>query len=950
MTDVISIKGAREHNLKNISIDIPRDKLVVLTGLSGSGKSSLAFNTIYAEGQRRYIESLSAYARQFLGQMDKPDIDSIDGLSPSISIDQKSTSKNPRSTVGTITEIYDYLRLLYARIGHQFCPKCNIEIGRQSPQDIVDSLLKLPEGLKYMIVATVIRGRKGEYGTLIKDLTKRGFQRLKIDNEIIEIVDDSQVQNLARYDQHTIAVIVDRIAAKSSLKRRLTESVEAALELTDGFVEIEITEDFKSAKDTYAKGDVISFSKNLVCTKCKRSFEELAPRSFSFNSPYGACKSCSGIGTRYKVDESQVVPNPDLSIIQGAIVPWARSRNSFFRSILEAFCLQNGIPVNKPFKTLTKKQKDLLYYAENIEMTVKYRNRYDADRGFNTTFNGIVPWLEAKLEDSETEGGRESLQGYMKETTCDTCNGNRLNQDSLAVKVNDFSIADLCLMSIDDLLETVSKFHLTDKEKLISDRIFREIVSRLNFLDKVGLYYLSLGRSAGTLAGGEAQRIRLASQIGSGLVGVLYVLDEPSIGLHQRDNQKLIDTLIHLRDIGNTVLVVEHDEETIRVADYVIDIGPGAGEHGGEIIFAGTPKDLEKSEESITGQYLNGIKKIEFPKKRRKPSTRKLKIIGATENNLKNLNAEIPLEMFVAVTGVSGSGKSTLINDILYKGVYQALGSTVVVPGRHKAIEGIEYIDKVIDIDQSPIGRTPRSNPATYTGVFSHIRTLFSQVRESRVRGYQPGRFSFNVPGGRCEACEGDGTIKIEMHFLPDVYVPCEVCGGSRFNRDTLEIMYHGKNIADVLNMPIQEAIGLFEDQISISRYLETLMEVGLGYIKLGQSSTTLSGGEAQRVKLASELARKSTGSTLYILDEPTTGLHMHDVAKLISVLSQLVDNGNTVVVIEHNLDVIKCADWILDLGPEGGNKGGKIVAKGTPEKVAQVSESYTGLYLKKVL
>lgn len=950
MTDVISIKGAREHNLKNISIDIPRDKLVVLTGLSGSGKSSLAFNTIYAEGQRRYIESLSAYARQFLGQMDKPDIDSIDGLSPSISIDQKSTSKNPRSTVGTITEIYDYLRLLYARVGHQYCPKCKIEIGRQSPQDIVDSLLKLPEGLKYWIVATVVRGRKGEYGTLIKDLTKKGYQRLKIDHEVVEILDDSQIQNLARYDQHTIQVIVDRVVAKSSIKRRLTESIEAALELTDGFVEIEIVEDLNSGKESYSKGDIISFSKNLVCTKCKRSFEELAPRSFSFNSPYGACKICSGIGTRFKVDESQVVPNQDLSILQGAIVPWARSRNSFYRSILEAFCAQNAIPINKPFKTLTKKQKDMLYYAENVDMTVRYRNRYEADRGFNTTFNGIVPWLEAKLEEAETDGSRESLQGYMKETTCDSCNGARLNPDSLAVKINELSIADLCIMSIDDLIGVIQNLKLTDKERLISDRIFKEIVARLNFLDKVGLYYLNLARSAGTLAGGEAQRIRLASQIGSGLVGVLYVLDEPSIGLHQRDNQKLIDTLIHLRDIGNTVLVVEHDEETIKVADYVVDIGPGAGEHGGEIIFAGTPKDLENSTESVTGKYLSGALKIDIPKKRRKPTTRKLKIVGAVENNLKNVSIDIPLETFVAVTGVSGSGKSTLINDILYKGVYQALGSTVAVPGRHKSIEGIDYIDKVIDIDQAPIGRTPRSNPATYTGVFSHIRTLFSQVRESRVRGYQPGRFSFNVPGGRCEACEGDGTIKIEMHFLPDVYVPCEVCGGSRFNRDTLEIMYHGKNIADVLNMPIQEAIGLFEDQVSISRYLDTLVEVGLGYIKLGQSATTLSGGEAQRVKLASELARKSTGSTLYILDEPTTGLHMHDVAKLITVLSKLVDNGNTVVVIEHNLDVIKCADWIIDLGPEGGNKGGKVIAKGTPEKIAQVAESYTGLYLKKMI
>ncbi len=950
MTDVISVKGAREHNLKNISLDIPRDKLVVLTGLSGSGKSSLAFNTIYAEGQRRYIESLSAYARQFLGQMDKPDIDSIDGLSPSISIDQKSTSKNPRSTVGTITEIYDYLRLLYARVGHQFCPKCNIEIGRQSPQDIVDSLLKLPEGLKYWIVATVVRGRKGEYGTLIRDLTKKGYQRLKIDNEVVEITDDSQIQNLARYDQHTIQVIVDRISAKASAKRRLTESIEAALELTDGFVEIEIVEDFNASNESYVKGDIISFSKNLVCTKCKRSFEELAPRSFSFNSPYGACKMCSGIGTRYKVDESQVVPNQDLSILQGAIVPWARTRNSFYRSILEAFCAQSGIPINKPFKTLTKKQKDLLYYAEDVEMTVRYRNRYEADRGFNTTFNGIVPWLEAKLEDAETDGSRESLQGYMKEAICESCGGARLNPDSLAVKINGLSIADLSIMSIDDLLVSIQDLKLTDKEKLISDRIFKEIVSRLNFLDKVGLYYLNLSRSAGTLAGGEAQRIRLASQIGSGLVGVLYVLDEPSIGLHQRDNQKLIDTLIHLRDIGNTVLVVEHDEETIRVADYVVDIGPGAGEHGGEIIFAGTPSDLEKSKESITGRYLSGDIKIDIPKKRRKPSTRKLKVVGATENNLKNVSVEIPLETFVAITGVSGSGKSTLINDILYKGVYQALGSTVAVPGKHKAIEGIEYIDKVIDIDQAPIGRTPRSNPATYTGVFSHIRTLFSQVRESRVRGYQPGRFSFNVPGGRCEACEGDGTIKIEMHFLPDVYVPCEVCGGSRFNRDTLEIMYHGKNIAEVLSMPIQEATGLFEDQISISRYLDTLMEVGLGYIKLGQSATTLSGGEAQRVKLASELARKSTGSTLYILDEPTTGLHMHDVSKLIHVLSKLVDNGNTVVVIEHNLDVIKCADWIVDLGPEGGNKGGKVIGKGTPEKIAQIAESYTGLYLKKML
>jgi len=936
------VRGAREHNLKNISIEIPRDRLIVFTGLSGSGKSSLAFDTIYAEGQRRYVESLSSYARQFLGQMDKPDVDFIEGLSPAISIDQKSSSRNPRSTVGTVTEIYDYLRLLFARIGQPHCPNCGRPVTRQSPQQIVDRVMQLPDGTRFSILAPVVRGRKGEYSTLLDDLAKQGYARARVDGEVVELSERASVE-LARYEQHTIEVVVDRLIRKDGIERRLTDSIETALRLGEGMAEILVAGS--------AGEEQLTFSQHLACTHCGISLEDLAPRSFSFNSPYGACPACNGLGTRYEVDPDLIVANPDLSLALGAIGPWAGARTEYFLRVLRAVAEAFGFEMNTPWAKLTKAQrKVLLYGAGTKKVHIQYRNRYGTLRSYDTTYEGIVPWLQRRHSEAESEWQREQVEGYMREVNCPECDGTRLKPSSLAVTVGGRNIAQVSELSIRDSHDLMGSIELTAREEMIAARVLKEIRARLQFLVDVGLDYLTLDRSAATLAGGEAQRIRLASQIGSGLVGVLYVLDEPSIGLHQRDNRRLIETLNRLRDLGNTVLVVEHDEETIRVADHIVDIGPGAGEHGGEVICSGTLKDLLKCKASITGQYLSGKRKIALPTMRREARGDWLTIRGAREHNLKNIDVEIPLGCFVAVTGVSGSGKSTLINDILYQALMQRIYRSRVVPGRHKTIEGAEALDKVIDIDQSPIGRTPRSNPATYTGVFDHVRKLFSQTSEARLRGYQPGRFSFNVSGGRCEACSGDGTIKIEMHFLPDVYVPCEECKGARYNRDTLEVTWRGRNIAEVLDLSCEEALEAFSAQPVIARHLGTLVDVGLSYIRLGQPAPTLSGGEAQRVKLASELSKRSTGNTFYILDEPTTGLHFDDVRKLLGVLQRLVDAGNTVCVIEHNLDVVKSADWIIDLGPEGGDGGGRVVAEGTPEQVAKTPESYTGRFLAPIL
>jgi len=945
VTDSIVIRGAREHNLKNINLEIPRDRLVVLTGLSGSGKSSLAFDTIYAEGQRRYVESLSAYARQFLGQMDKPDVDVIEGLSPAISIDQKSASRNPRSTVGTITEVYDYLRLLYARVGIQHCVHDGARLVKQTPEQIVDQVLELKEGARFQVLAPVVRGRKGEYDSLLADLLAQGFTRVRVDGTTTDISEHQKSgKKLARYEQHTIDVIVDRLVRKDGITRRLTDSMETALRLANGVATVEVM----------GKGDevaeVLNFSQQLVCPKCSTSYEELAPRNFSFNTPYGACDKCLGLGTTFEVDQELVVPDPDLSISEGAIAPWRSAHTMYFTRMLEAVAEEEGINTDRPWSKLTAKQQKIIMNGLGENVIVKYRNRYGRVREYSTAFEGVIPWLKRRHESAESDYQREQYESYMREKPCSKCKGARLKPESLAVKVNERSIADVCDLSIGESAKFLAGLTLNKREKIIAERITKEINARLGFLLDVGLDYLTLSRSAGTLAGGEAQRIRLASQIGSGLVGTLYVLDEPSIGLHQRDNHRLIDTLHRLRDLGNTVLVVEHDEDTIRASDWIVDIGPGAGEHGGAVVYSGPVKGIEKSANSVTGAYLSGKKSISVPAKRRMIGTDALVVKGAREHNLKQIDVRIPLGCFVAVTGVSGSGKSTLVRDILLPALMQKIYKSKESPGRHKTVTGIEKLDKVIDMDQSPIGRTPRSNPATYTGMFDEIRKLFANTPDAKVRGYQPGRFSFNVPGGRCEACSGDGTIRIEMQFLPDVYVPCEVCKGARYNRDTLEIRFKGKNIAEVLDLPISEALEFFSNQPKIARHLQTLVDVGLGYVRLGQSAPTLSGGEAQRVKLASELARRSTGHTIYLLDEPTTGLHFEDVRRLLIVLARLVDQGNSVLVIEHNLDVIKTADWLIDLGPEGGDGGGTIVAEGTPEDVAKVKASHTGRFLVDML
>ena len=942
---VITVRGAREHNLKNVSVEVPRDRLVVFTGLSGSGKSSLAFDTIYAEGQRRYVESLSSYARQFLGQMDKPDVDVIEGLSPAISIDQKSASRNPRSTVGTITEVYDYLRLLYARIGVQHCPDDGSRLQRQTPQQIVDRVLELEPGTRFQILAPVVRGRKGEYETLLEDLSGQGYVRARIDGETVQIDEFLKGEDrLARYESHDIEVVVDRLVLREGIERRLTDSLETALQLADGVAQVDIV-----PRDG-DEGETLTFSQHLACPACGASYDEPAPRNFSFNSPYGACETCDGLGTTFEVDPELVIPDVEVSVVDGAIAPWRSAHTQYFTRMLESVAEANDIDLTLPWKDLPAKHQKILLGGARGRLTVKYRNRYGRSRTFSSEFEGVIPWIKRRHESADSDWTREQFEGYMREVPCSACDGARLKPFTLAVTINDRNISQVCEMSIADSAEFLAGLELSDRDRMIAERVTKEINARLGFLLDVGLDYLTLARSAGTLAGGEAQRIRLASQIGSGLVGTLYVLDEPSIGLHQRDNRRLIDTLTRLRDLGNTVIVVEHDEETIRESDWIVDIGPGAGEHGGEIVYSGPVPGVEKASASVTGDYLAGRREIPVPELRRARGEHSLRIIGAREHNLQDVDVDIPLGNFVAVTGVSGSGKSTLVRDILLPVLMQRIYSSKTPAGKHRRIDGIEHLDKVIDMDQSPIGRTPRSNPATYTGVFDHIRKLFAATNEAKMRGYLPGRFSFNVKGGRCDACSGDGTIKIEMHFLPDVYVPCEVCKGARYNRDTLDVEFKGKNIADVLSMPVAEAVEFFSNQPSIARYLQTLMDVGLGYVRLGQSAPTLSGGEAQRVKLATELAKRSTGHTIYLLDEPTTGLHFEDVRRLLTVLGRLVDQGNTVLVIEHNLDVIKTADWLIDLGPEGGVGGGTVVAEGTPEQVAAVDASHTGGFLRDLL
>jgi len=950
MSDRLIVKGAREHNLRDVDLDLPRDRLIVFTGISGSGKSSLAFDTIYAEGQRRYVESLSAYARQFLGQIDKPDVDFILGLSPAISIDQKNASRNPRSTVGTITEVYDYLRLLYARIGLPHDPETGERLVRQTPQQIVDRVLEMEEGTRFQVLAPVVRGRKGTYATLLSDLAAQGFSRAIVDGEPHELGDDV---DLARYEMHTIQVVVDRLVLRDGLERRLTESMETALALTEGVAEIQVVpRDADVDEDGQpAEPRLIVFSQHLSRPSDGKSFADLAPRNFSFNSPYGACEHCNGLGSVFEVDPELVVPNADLSLSEGAIAPWSGGRNRYFARLIEAVAADQGIDADMPWRKLSAKhRRTLLDGGIGGRVQVRYKNRFGRSRVYSANFEGVMPYLRRRHQDVESDVQREHFEGYMRQVACPDCGGARLNPLSLAVTIDGHSLAEVCCLSIAEAAAVLRNLELTDKETIIAEQVLKEVNARLGFLLDVGLDYLSLSRSAATLAGGEAQRIRLASQIGSGLVGVLYVLDEPSVGLHQRDNRRLIDTLERLRDLGNTVIIVEHDEETIRAADHVVDIGPGAGEHGGEVVHSGDLEGLLTVERSLTGQYLSGGKEILVPQVRRPADGDRLLLRGARENNLHDIDVEFPLGCFVAVTGVSGSGKSTLVNEILHKALMQRAYRSKVPPGLHRALEGSEGIDKVINIDQAPIGRTPRSNTATYTGVFDHVRKLFARTEESRIRVYQPGRFSFNVKGGRCEACSGDGTIRIEMHFLPDVYVVCEVCKGQRYNRDTLDVRFKGRTIADVLDMSCDEALGFFQNQPSITRHMQTLVDVGLGYVRLGQSAPTLSGGEAQRVKLASELAKRPTGHTVYILDEPTTGLHFEDVRKLLGVLNRLVDHGNTVIVIEHNLDVVKTADWLVDLGPEGGDRGGSVVAVGTPEQVAQVPGSYTGRFLAGML
>ena len=940
--DKLVVRGAREHNLKDVSIDLPRDALIVFTGLSGSGKSSLAFDTIFAEGQRRYVESLSAYARQFLGQMDKPDVDFIEGLSPAVSIDQKSTNRNPRSTVGTITEVYDYFRLLFARAGRPHCPRCGKAVSRQSPQQIVDQILTMPATTKFQVLAPVIRERKGEFVDLFAELVTQGYSRARVDGEIIQLTEPPK---LKKQEKHTIEVVIDRLTAKAESKSRLTDSIETALKLGNGLVLLDFV-DAKSGEKEH------TYSEHLACHDCNLSFEELEPRSFSFNSPFGACEECSGIGTKLEVDEELIIPDDSISINEGAIAPWAGGQSSeYFLRLLEALATELKFSMDNPWKKLSVKAKEAIMNGFDYEVHVKYKNRYGRVRNYSTGFEGVIPFIHRRHGETDSDYSRDKYEAYMRETPCPACKGARLKPEVLAVTLGGKSIAEVCALSIDDCAIFLKQVTLNKREAQIAERVMKEVHARLGFLLDVGLDYLSLDRPAATLSGGEAQRIRLATQIGSGLVGVLYVLDEPSIGLHQRDNRRLIETLTRLRDLGNTLIVVEHDEETIRTADWVVDIGPGAGEHGGRVVVSGSYEELIASEESITGAYLSGRKAIEIPESRRPvDSKRQLVIKGAKENNLKDVEVSIPLGLFVSVTGVSGSGKSTLVNDILYTTLANKLNGARLVPGRHRTITGIDQLDKVVHVDQSPIGRTPRSNPATYTGVFDKVRALFAETSEAKVRGYQQGRFSFNVKGGRCENCAGDGTITIEMNFLPDVYVPCEVCHGARYNRETLEVHYKGKTIAEVLDMPIEIAHTFFESVPTIARYLKTLCDVGLGYVRLGQSAPTLSGGEAQRVKLATELQRRSTGRTIYVLDEPTTGLHFEDVNKLLGVLKRLVESGNTVIVIEHNLDVIKSSDWVIDMGPEGGFRGGTVVAEGSPEEVAKVKASYTGQYLAEIL
>ena len=941
----IRVQGARENNLKNVDLTIPRDAMVVFTGLSGSGKSSLAFDTIFAEGQRRYVESLSSYARMFLGQVDKPDVDFIEGLSPAVSIDQKSTSKNPRSTVGTITEIYDYMRLLWARIGHPHCPECGEEITQQTPQQIVDILQEYPERTRLQILAPVVSARKGEFVDLFKDLLTQGYSRARVDGETVQLSDPPK---LAKQYKHTIEVVVDRIVIKDGIHQRLTDSIETALKLADGRVLIDFVDREQDDPERTR-----SFSENLACpNNHPLQIDTIEPRAFSFNSPFGACSACDGIGSRLEVDTELLVPNPDLTLGEGAIAPWSQGKatTEYWLRLLAGLGEELGFDLNTPFKDLPAKTRAAILDGKDYKVEVSYRNRFGRERRYTSGFEGVKAYIKRKHEETESDFARDRYEQYMRQVACPSCGGARLNPTILGVKVGGQSIADITDLSLADALAFVRSLQLSAREAKIGEQVLKEIDARLQFLLDVGLDYLTLSRSAGTLSGGEAQRIRLATQIGSGLVGVLYVLDEPSIGLHQRDNRRLIETLTKLRDMGNTLIVVEHDEDTMREADWIVDVGPGAGEHGGEIVHSGSFEELLKNTKSITGDYMAGRRSIEVPASRRPvDKERQLIVRGARENNLKNVTVSFPLGVFTAVTGVSGSGKSTLVNDILYTSLANKLNGAKQVPGRHKSIDGLEHLDKVIHVDQSPIGRTPRSNPATYTGVFDHIRKLFAETSEAKMRGYTPGRFSFNVKGGRCEDCSGDGTLKIEMNFLPDVYVPCETCHGKRYNRETLEVHYKGKTIADVLEMPVEEAAEFFAAFTPIARHLNTLVDVGLGYIRLGQPATTLSGGEAQRVKLATELQKRSNGRSIYVLDEPTTGLHFEDIRKLLAVLQSLVDKGNSVITIEHNLDVVKCADWIIDMGPEGGSGGGTVIAEGTPEQVAQVKGSHTGAFLAEI-
>ncbi|AVT32099.1 excinuclease ABC subunit A [Plantactinospora sp. BC1] len=945
MADRLIIRGAREHNLRDVNLDLPRDAMIVFTGLSGSGKSSLAFDTIFAEGQRRYVESLSSYARQFLGQMDKPDVDFIEGLSPAVSIDQKSTSRNPRSTVGTITEVYDYLRLLFARVGEPHCPICGQKISKQSPQQIVDRVLAMEEGTRFMVLAPVVRGRKGEYVDLFAELQAKGYARARVDGVVYPLTEPPK---LKKQEKHTIEVVVDRLTVKASAKQRLTDSVEATLGLSGGLVLldfVDLPEDDPARERRY--------SEHLACPNDHPlAIEDLEPRVFSFNAPYGACPECTGLGTKKEVDADLIIPDPERTLREGAVQPWSGGQTQeYFLRLLQALGEAEHFDLDTPWRALPSRAQKTILHGSGDQVHVRYRNKYGRERSYYTGFEGVVQWIERRHNDTESEWSRDKYEGYMRDVPCPVCRGSRLKPEVLAVTLGGRNIAEVCALSVGECAELLGGMTLTDRQKMIAERVLKEINARLRFLVDVGLDYLSLDRPAGTLSGGEAQRIRLATQIGSGLVGVLYVLDEPSIGLHQRDNHRLIETLVRLKGLGNTLIVVEHDEDTIRTADWIVDIGPGAGEHGGKIVHSGSVPELLSNEESVTGAYLSGRRSIPTPKGRRPQMPgRELVVQGAREHNLRNLTVSFPLGQFIAVTGVSGSGKSTLVNDILYAVLANQINGARLVPGRHTRITGLEHVDKVVGVDQSPIGRTPRSNPATYTGVWDHVRKLFAETTEAKVRGYGPGRFSFNVKGGRCEACSGDGTIKIEMNFLPDVYVPCEVCKGARYNRETLEVHYKGRTVSDILEMPIEEAAEFFSAIPAIHRHLKTLVDVGLGYVRLGQPAPTLSGGEAQRVKLASELQKRSTGRTVYVLDEPTTGLHFEDIRKLLGVLESLVDKGNTVIVIEHNLDVIKTADWLVDMGPEGGHRGGLVLATGTPEELAEVPESHTGQFLRPVL